>query len=158
MGVSGCGKSTVASLLADRLDAAFLEGDAFHTPENVAKMSAGIPLTDEDRWPWLDRLARAAIEGDSKDQPVVLACSALKKAYRDRLRQWIPGLRVIYLRGGREVIEPRLTGRPGHFMPPGLLESQFAELEEPREAVVVGISRTPEELVEAILRELERSG
>ncbi|MEO5714198.1 MAG: gluconokinase [Luteolibacter sp.] len=154
MGVSGCGKSTVAALLASGAGGVFLDADDFHPAENKAKMAASIPLTDEDRWPWLDALnveLRARSEGG---QTVFLACSALREVYRSRLAAGLPGLRFIYLKGPKELIIGRLQGREGHFMPPALLASQFAILEEPADAIVVPIEMLLEEMVRVILAEL----
>ncbi|HTZ78828.1 MAG TPA: gluconokinase [Stellaceae bacterium] len=150
MGVSGAGKTTVGSALADRLGAEFIEGDRFHPPENIAKMSRGEPLDDADRWPWLDRLGAEVARRGREGRPVVLACSALKRAYRDRLRRAWPALRFVYLRGDLELIQSRLAARHGHFMPAGLLESQFAALEAPApdEAALTADIRLPtQELV-----------
>ena len=127
MGVSGSGKSTVGRLAAEALGAPFVDGDDLHPPANVAKMTAGIPLTDEDRGPWLlevgRRLAAAGPEG------IVIACSALKRAYRDMIRAEAPGAVFAELDGTRELLAERLTDRPGHFMPASLLDSQLATLE-----------------------------
>ncbi|WP_231700310.1 gluconokinase [Aerosticca soli] len=131
MGVSGCGKTTIAQLLAQRLGWPWQEGDALHPPANVAKMAAGHPLTDEDRWPWLERIAawieRCLDEGRSG----IVTCSALKRAYRDRLNRRGKGVLFVYLAGAKELIARRLTRRHDHFMPASLLDSQFATLEEP---------------------------
>lgn len=153
MGVSGVGKTTVGQALAARIDAQFAEGDSYHPKANVDKMRSGRPLTDEDRWPWLDRL-RAAIEGWLRgDRPVVLACSALKASYRRRLTSGSDGasgagrnvatgrVRFIYLEVNRDLIEQRLAARRGHYMPASLLESQLATLEPPKDAITVDASR-----------------
>lgn len=141
MGVSGSGKSTVAGLLAARLGWDFTDGDDLHPPENVAKMAAGHPLTDEDREPWLVKVAEWIRERTGAGRPGLITCSALKRTYRDRLR----GEHVIfvYLAGTRAEIKRRLAARNGHFMPSSLLESQFATLEEPgagERAITVDIS------------------
>lgn len=145
MGVSGCGKSTVGALLAERLGCRFLEGDMFHDTAAVEKMRRGIPLTDEDRWPWLDRIGAAASEGT-----IVVACSALRRAYRDRLRAAIPArTHFVMLDNSREEILRRLTARTHEFMPASLLDSQFATLERPSadEPVLVLLSNaSPEAL------------
>ncbi len=145
MGVCGCGKTTVGRSLAAELNWAFLDADDFHPQANIAKMAAGTALSDADRLPWLDRLAeemRAAMAGGRE---VVLACSALKHAYRERLAQGAgQGLRFVYLKGDATTILPRLASRSGHYMPPSLLASQFAALEEPAEAIVVDIRQTIE--------------
>jgi len=146
MGVSGSGKSTVGRLLAARLGVPFVEGDDLHPEASVAKMAAGIPLDDADRAPWLDAVAAEL------DRPVVVSCSALRRSYRDRLRRAAPGLRLLYLRGPRELLASRLAHRSGHFMPVSLLESQLATLEEPapdERAVVLDVEATPAELVAA---------
>ncbi len=132
MGVSGSGKSTIASKLAERLGWWFEDGDRFHPASNVAKMSAGHPLSDEDRWPWLqaiaDEIGRVCEAGDH----VVIACSALKRAYRDVLLRSRTDVRFVFLDGGKELIAERLARRKGHFMPPGLLDSQFKTLQPPQ--------------------------
>jgi gluconokinase len=148
MGVSGSGKSTVGRCLAERLGGDFLEGDDFHTPESIRKMSKGEPLSDRDREPWLDRILKAVNERKG-DKPVVVACSALKEAYRYRLAE-IP-YQLVYLEGTQEEIALRLNSRTGHFMPPHLLSSQFLALEEPDNALVVPISWTVDEIVEFIV-------
>lgn len=143
MGVSGSGKSTVGAMLAERLGLPFADADAFHPADNVAKMSAGIPLTDADRWPWLDALG-AWLAAEEKGG--VVACSALKRSYRDRLRGWVPGLALVHLAGAPELIAARQGAREGHFMPPSLMASQFATLEPPsaeEEALILDIALTP---------------
>lgn len=136
MGVSGCGKSSVGEALGQALNLPYIDGDDLHPAENVAKMAQGIPLTDEDRWPWLDRVAEAL-----KTEAIV-GCSALKRRYRDRIR--LAGeVKFLYLKGARETIAARLTARKGHFMPATLLDSQFAALEPPGpdEAVTLDIDQ-----------------
>jgi gluconokinase len=152
MGVSGCGKSTVGRQLADALQLRYLEGDAFHPPANVAKMAAGHALTDADRHGWLlslrQALAQAAAPG------VVLACSALKRRYRDLLREGAPQLRVVHLHGSRDLLAARLTARPDHYMPASLLDSQLATLEAPggdEAAWAFDIAQTPQQIVTAIV-------
>lgn len=152
MGVSGCGKTTMARLLAAATGGTWLDADDFHTAESKAKMSAGIPLTDEDRWPWLDRLNRELLATDESRTPVFLACSALKQKYRDRLIAGLTQARFIYLKGSFELIRSRLASRKGHFMSRALLESQFADLEEPHDALVLDISKTDEELLNDVER------
>lgn len=156
MGVAGTGKSTVGRLLADALALPYAEGDAFHPAANVAKMSAGTPLDDGDRWPWLDAIGdwmrnRAGHSGG------VIAASALKRAYRDRLRATAPGTVFVHLTGERTLIEERMAARKGHFMPTTLLDSQFATL-EPLQAdepgVLVDVSGTPAEITERALTAL----
>ncbi len=132
MGVSGCGKSTLGALLAEAFGCSFLEGDSFHSTQAVEKMRGGHPLTDEDRWPWLDRLAQASATAIETHGVVVMACSALRLAYRDRLRANIGApVRFILLENSRERILARLQNRPGHYMPASLLDSQLATLERP---------------------------
>ncbi|WP_026009037.1 MULTISPECIES: gluconokinase [unclassified Sphingomonas] len=132
MGVSGCGKSTLGALLADALGCPFLEGDAFHSEAAVAKMRGGQPLTDADRWPWLDRLGSAMAETVAAHGIAVGACSSLRIAYRERLRRRIGGpVQFVLLDAAREALLARMQARPGHFMPPGLLDSQLATLERP---------------------------
>ena len=131
MGVSGSGKTTVGAGLADALGLAFVDGDALHAPESVARMAAGHALRDEDRWPWLDRIgARLADEG-AAPRGLVVACSALKRVYRDRIRAAAPGARFVFLAGPAELIAARMSGRSGHYMPPALLASQLQTLEPP---------------------------
>ncbi|MEZ3179001.1 gluconokinase [Streptomyces pimonensis] len=147
MGVSGTGKTTIGHLLAARLGVPYAEGDDLHPPANIAKMSAGTPLTDDDRWPWLDAIGdwahgRAGLGG-------VVSCSALKRSYRDRLRAAAPGVVFVHLTGDRALVEGRMSHRQGHFMPAALLDSQFATLQplEPDEAgVAVDVTGSPEEI------------
>ncbi len=153
MGVSGTGKSTVGVALADTLGIPFVEGDDLHPAVNVAKMAAGIPLTDADRAPWLDRIAAEL------DSPVVVACSALKRAYRDRLRAAAPDLALVYLHGTPQLLAARMQGRTGHFMPTALLDSQLATLEEPapdENAIPVDVALRPDEIVELVVGRLRK--
>ncbi len=131
MGVSGCGKSSVAAGLAAALGADWIDGDDLHSAESVAKMRAGTPLSDADRWPWLDRIGARLAEATQGERGLVIACSALKRAYRDRLRAAAPGLRFVFLDGSAELIGERLARRAGHYMPAGLLASQLQTLERP---------------------------
>lgn len=153
MGVSGSGKTTVGQLLARSMGCAFLDGDALHSPAAIALMSRGVPLTDEDRAPWLaaihGRMRRAFLDGAR----LVVACSALKQRYRDALADGVPVVWV-YLKGSRELIRSRLQHRTGHFMPAALLDSQFDALEEPRGAIVADVSKPPHAIVEQILNQL----
>jgi len=151
MGVSGSGKSAVGALLAHRLGAEFLDADEFHPPENVAKMASGVPLTDDDRRPWLERLNVELRERKN----AVLACSALKESYRRILAQGID-CRFAHLRGSIELIRSRMQERKHRYMPPSLLESQFAALEPPTGAIEVDIAQAPEDCVEAIVAALAR--
>jgi gluconokinase len=151
MGVSGCGKSTVGRALAEKTGGIFLDADDFHPPANKQKMRAGIPLTDEDRWGWLDALNLELKNLSDKTGPVFLACSALREVHRRRLRNGLPELKFIHLKGSRECIASRLAARTGHFMSPTLLESQFALLEEPENAIIAQIADPLPVIVEKIL-------
>jgi gluconokinase len=156
MGVSGSGKSTIAEALAKRLDWRFADGDKFHPASNVAKMSAGQPLTDEDRWPWLQAIADEIDRLCGKGQPVVVACSALKRAYRQVLVHGRDDVRIVFLDGTEALIASRLAARRGHFMPAGLLASQFKTLEPPtadERPVTVSIDATVEAIVDDIIRQ-----
>jgi carbohydrate kinase (thermoresistant glucokinase family) len=153
MGVCGCGKTTVGQALAKELGWSFIDADDLHPTSNVAKMASGVPLTDEDRWPWYERISAELRDAASAGRHVVLACSALKQAYRDRLAHGVD-LRVVYLKGTRETIEPRLASRRGHFMPASLLASQYATLEEPRDAIVVDATQPVALQVAVITRAL----
>lgn len=154
MGVSGSGKSTIGGLLAERLGGDFLDADDFHPPDNLRKMKAGKPLTDQDRWPWLERIAHAMVEYRGNG-PLVVACSALKEAYRRRLGR--NRFHLVYLKGTREETARRHGSRRNHFMPSRLLVSQFADLEEPSDGLTVSIAGTPEEIVAHIVRELGKT-
>ena len=154
MGVTGAGKTTVGQQLAAALGAEFVDADDYHPPENVAKMRAGVPLDDDDRRPWLARLNAALREQAARGASVVLACSALKGAYRTILLAEVPAARLVYLRGGRDQIAARLATRRGHYMDPALLDSQFAALEEPTDAIVVDVAATPGSIVAEVLRAL----
>jgi carbohydrate kinase (thermoresistant glucokinase family) len=157
MGVSGCGKTTVASLLAQRLGWEFAEADTFHSLANVEKMRSGIPLNDDDRWPWLDAIAAYIDNARSRHRHCVVACSALRRAYRERLAGGHDDLRFVYLKGDYDTIASRMTGRSGHYMPPTLLRSQFDTLEEPGDAerpIVLGIDLPPAVLVDEVLAAL----
>jgi gluconokinase/6-phosphogluconolactonase len=158
MGVSGSGKSTVASALAARLGWTFEDGDRFHPASNVAKMRAGHPLTDEDRWPWLRAIADEIDRVCRANGHVVIACSALKRAYRDLLVHGRDDVRIVFLKGTQALIADRISRRKGHFMPPGLLESQFKTLEPPESdehPVTVSIDATVEAIVDDVVRQLE---
>jgi gluconokinase len=157
MGVSGSGKTTIAQRVAEREGWRLVEGDDFHPPENVAKMKSGTPLTDEDRWPWLAAIGERMEVERMTGHGVVVSCSALKRAYRDCLRKEVHGnVYFILLDGSRELITDRMKNRKGHFMPPALLDSQFATLEKPtpdEHAVILDISHT----VPALLAEAAKS-
>lgn len=151
MGVSGSGKSTIATPLASALGLHFIDGDSLHSPASVAKMRSAIPLDDDDRWPWLDRIGACLADAQRWPQGVVVACSALKRAYRDRLRAAVPGLRFVFLDGSEALIESRLAQRHGHYMPDSLLASQLRTLEPPgadeTDVLNVAIDRPVEEIV-----------
>ena len=149
MGVTGSGKTTVGRALAESLRWQFIDADDFHPPSNVAKMRAGIPLDDADRAPWLAALRTHIVVWLSSEANVVLACSALKQAYRDEVVV-SPDVRLVYLRGSSQLITARLRERHGHYMDPNLLSSQFATLEEPRDALVVDVDTSVDEIVKQI--------
>lgn len=159
MGVAGCGKSTIGAAIADRLGGAFIEADAHHPQANIDKMTAGTPLTDEDRWPWLDALGAAAHR--TQGTSVVVACSALRRVYRRRLAEAAhEPVTFIHLAGDKRTIADRMKGRSGHFMPPSLMDSQFATLEpltadEP--GLTLDIARPPEDLIEHALAALKET-
>jgi gluconokinase len=158
MGVSGSGKSTIAEQLAARLGWRYVDGDLFHPPANVAKMSAGHPLTDEDRWPWLRAIAAEIDRLAAAGERAVVACSALKRAYRDILVHGRDDVRIVFLDGTQDLIAKRLAARKGHFMPPGLLNSQFKTLEPPQSSerpVTVSIDASVDGIVDDIVRQLE---
>jgi gluconokinase len=158
MGVSGVGKTTVGVRLAATLGWRFRDADDFHAPESIAKMAAGIALTDEDRWPWLARLREFIRSALESGEDVVLACSALKKAYRERLTVDSTRERWVALWAPRDVIARRLAARRGHYMPPALLDSQLATLEVAEDALKVDVSADPDMVVAHILRELGLQG
>ncbi|MFF4426185.1 gluconokinase [Streptomyces sp. NPDC001549] len=158
MGVAGTGKTTVGQLLAEALGIPYAEGDAFHPAANVAKMSAGIPLDDADRWPWLDAIGEW-IRNRAGLRSGVIAASCLKRVYRDRLRAAAPGAVFVHLSGERPLIEKRMAERKGHFMPTTLLDSQFAALEPLQDdelGVVVDVSGSPEDITERALAALRQ--
>jgi gluconokinase len=158
MGVSGCGKSSVGEAVAVHLGLAFLEGDALHPESNVEKMSRGIPLTDEDRFPWLDRIGVEMAAALAEGRGLVVSCSSLKKVYRERLRGFAHGrLTFIFLKGSEELLTARMAARTGHFMPVSLLKSQLATLEDPQGeplVITVNISGTSAEVIENTLKAL----
>jgi gluconokinase len=157
MGVSGSGKTTVGALLAGRLGWQYAEADALHPPANVAKMAAGHPLTDADRWPWLEAIGRWIDERRAAHEPGVVTCSALKREYRDLLRRERPDVVVAYLDGSHELIAARLIARHGHFFAPSMLDSQFAYLQPPSPDEVVlpvPIDGTPSDVVDHIVEHL----
>ena len=158
MGVSGSGKTTIAQGLAQQEGWILLEGDSFHPPANIAKMKAGTPLTDEDRWPWLRAIAAREDELLAAGQSAVVACSALKRSYRDILIGSRSETVLVYLRGSKTLIGDRMKARENHFMPPALLDSQFATLEEPgpdEHPIVVEIGGEPEAIIEDAIRQMK---
>lgn len=157
MGVSGCGKSTTGTRLAKALGWPFRDADSFHPPANVEKMRRGEPLGDEDRWPWLAAIAQWIDERLAAGERGIVSCSALKRAYRDRILRGRGGVRLVYLKGSKAMIGERLKGRRNHFMPASLLESQFAALEEPgadERPVVVSVAMSPRKVTAAIIERL----
>ena len=153
MGISGAGKTTVGRLLALRLGWEFIEGDDHHPEANVNKMRRGIPLTDADRAPWLESLRALMLARTAAGKNAVVACSALKQAYREALRI-SPDVHVVYLRGTSQLLRQRLNERAGHFMSAAMLESQLAALEEPGDSLVIDVERSPDEIVREILARL----
>ena len=159
MGVSGSGKTTIGILLAETLGWQFQEGDTLHPPENVAKMSAGIPLDDADRLPWLRRIAEAIDGWRARGESGVVTCSALKRSYRDIIIGDRPEVRLVYLKGSPDLIRRRMAARHGHFMPTTLLDSQFSILEEPspdENPIVVDIGGQPQEIAREIACRLRK--
>jgi gluconokinase len=154
MGVAGSGKSLIGASLANSLGVDFVDGDNYHSAANIERMSSGVPLTDDDRAQWLGTLAAKIRDARDSDAGIVVACSALKRRYRDILRAGAPDLKFIFLSGPGTLIAKRLANRSGHFMPPSLLDSQLAALEEPtpdENAWVCDIAKAPEELVAEII-------
>jgi gluconokinase len=157
MGVSGCGKTTLGAALAERLGICFLEGDTLHPAENITKMRRGEALDDADRLPWLHAIAAVIDDWRARGISGVVACSALKQAYRKILIGGWADVQLVYLRGTREMIAARLAVRRGHFMPAALLDSQFSALEEPareENAIVVAVDRAPEKIIEELREKL----
>jgi gluconokinase len=155
MGVSGCGKTTVGRALAARLGLPYIEGDDLHPPHNVARMAAGVPLTDADREGWLQAVARELADAPGG---AVVSCSALKRRYRELLRRAAPDLRLVHLHGPRELLAARLAGRQGHYMPASLLPSQFEALEPPvadEHAISIDVSAPPETILAEVLHQLQ---
>lgn len=152
MGVAGVGKTTIGEALARALGWRFIDADDYHPPQNVAKMAAGIPLEDADRWPWLDRLNELL----RTENNAVLACSALKEAYRQRLLQGLDRYEIVYLHGTMDLIRSRALKRHHRFMPAALLESQFAALEPPADAIAIDVAADPSSCVAAIMARLKQ--
>ena len=153
MGVTAAGKTTVGKLLAQRLDWLFLDGDSFHPPANVEKMRLGIPLTDDDREPWLAAIHSELVNCTAKHLDVVLACSALKQSYRDQLAAGLD-VRVCYLKGAYDEMKSHLAARRGHFAGEAILAGQFADLQEPQDAVILRVNQSPREIVQEALQKL----
>ena len=156
MGVSGSGKTTLGQALARHLGWEFIEGDAHHPEANLAKMARGEPLDDADRLPWLEALHRIVVAHAAAGRDLILACSALKRRYRDLLTRGVADSRFVFLRGDSEAIAGRLATRTGHFMPASLLASQYADLEPPADALVVSAARPTEEQVQQVVHALPR--
>jgi gluconokinase len=157
MGVSGAGKTTIGKLLGKRLGCEFADGDEFHPRANVKKMRSGVPLTDEDRWPWLHAIAQWIDEKRRENARAVTACSVLKRSYRDVVIGERRDVRLVYLEGSPELIARRVAARRGHYMPASLLDSQFATLEPPgpdENPICVSIDPSPDEIVSAIIEQL----
>jgi 6-phosphogluconate dehydrogenase len=156
MGVSGSGKTTIGKILSEKTGYTFYDADDFHSQDNKAKMNIGLPLTDEDREPWLDNIHHFVVEAIKKN-PVILVCSALKQRYRERLSDSVEdNCRWIFLEGDFNTIFARLNNRAGHFMPASLLQSQFDALEIPQDAIRIDIHMSPEEIAETIISNLKR--
>ena len=153
MGTAGSGKTTIGKLLAAQMKWEFADGDSFHSPANIEKMSRGIPLTDSDRIPWLNSIREAILQWDAQQKNIVLACSALKQIYRERLLV-NSNVKLVYLKGSFELLRERLHSRKGHYATEQLLISQFADLEEPANSVTVDVTPSPEEIVAEIRTKL----
>jgi gluconokinase len=153
MGPAGSGKTTIGKLLAAQLEWDFFDADNFHSPANIEKMSRGIPLGDEDRIPWLESIRKAMLEWDAQGRNAVLACSALKRSYRERL-QINSNVRLVYLKGSFELFRERLHSRKGHYAGEQILAGQFADLEEPADAITIDAAQSPEQIVAEIRERL----
>jgi gluconokinase len=153
MGTTGAGKTTIGTMLATQLNWQFADADTFHPPANIEKMSRGTPLTDADRAPWLEAMRKAIIEWIAVGKNVVLACSALKRAYRDELRT-SPEVKIIYLKGTYALFAERIRHRHGHFAGEAILAGQFADLEEPTDAITIDAAQSPEQIVAEIRKRL----
>ena len=156
MGVSGVDKTTIGSALAARLGCDFLDGDDWHPAENVVKMTAGTPLTDDDRWPWLDRLNAELRAREARGEGTVLACSALKQSYRERLLRGVQRSALVFLHGSFELILDRIESRRHRYMPASLLESQFAALEPPAKAIAIDVAQELKSCLDRIASALRR--
>ncbi|HXN96927.1 MAG TPA: gluconokinase [Candidatus Acidoferrales bacterium] len=156
MGTTGAGKTTIGTMLATQLNWQFADADTFHPPANIEKMSHGIPLTDADRAPWLEAMRKAILEWIAAGKKVVLACSALKRAYRDELRP-SPEVKIVYLKGDYALFAERIRHRHGHFAGEQILAGQFADLEEPTDAITIDAAHSPEEIVAEIRKRLAPS-
>lgn len=150
MGAAGAGKSTVGRMLAASLGRPFYDGDTFHSKSSIEKMRRGESLTDQDRWPWLDALGALLEQSAAAGQSIVLACSALKQSYRDRLVSHAPDVTFVYLKADRELLRWRLQSRSGHYMSAALLDSQLSDLEEPEGAIVVDAAQSPDRIAAAV--------
>lgn len=155
MGVAGSGKTTVGRMLAERLRWSYYEADDFHPPANKQKMGAGIPLNDEDRAPWLGAIHHAMQECATQNRPSIFTCSALKARYREVLSAGLPQLKWVFLHAPRDVLLERLQHRSGHYMKASMLDSQFAALETPTDALAIDVRHPPEEIVDLVLRRLQ---
>jgi len=153
MGVSGCGKTTIAARLAEKLGWTFIESDNYHSKEHIRKMASGIPLTDTDRQPWLESLHDLLADLSKKNQSAVLACSALKEKYRQTLTAGLKNIQFVYLKGDYGLIWQRMQERQ-HYMKPSMLRSQFEVLEEPENALVIDIAQPPDKIISEILRQI----
>lgn len=157
MGVCGTGKSTIGKLLGQELGWSFFDADDFHPPENVEKQRQGIPLTDDDRWPWLRNMHAKMLEMERLGESAIFGCSALKGSFRELLRDGLSRFCLVHLYGDKELIRERVANRKGHFMPASLVDSQFATLEAPDEALAFDVQLSPEEIVKQILKEIRKS-
>lgn len=154
MGVSGSGKTTIGKRLSDKLGWDFYDADDFHPQANIDKMSRGVPLTDADRLPWLEKLNKLILEYIGKNRPVVVSCSALKNSYRELLLRNVSPAVLVYLRGDHDLIKERMQQRQDHYMRAHLLDSQFESLEEPEDAIIIDIEANPEAIINTILQSL----
>jgi len=157
MGVSGSGKTTIGEALARELGWKYLDADDYHSPENVAKMAAGVPLEDSDRWPWLEKINEELLKIQKQGKSAVIGCSALKHAYRERLARGLRDFEIVYLRGDFELIQSRIAARKHRFMPAALLQSQFDALEPPAHAIEVDVSAPVESSLSEIKNQLPQS-